>query len=70
MSLDRHSFQVFQSGALFAMGKYAYEPDSASEQEVAKARGTALAIHFKHTREIMHTIKGMKLSKAKKFLAS
>lgn len=50
------------------MGKYAYEPDSASEQEVAKARGTALAIHFKHTREIMHTIKGMKLSKAKKFL--
>ena len=48
------------------MGKYAYEPDSASEQEVAKARGTALAIHFKHTREIMHTIKGMKLSKAKK----
>jgi ribosomal protein L22 len=25
-------------------------------------------VHFKHTREIMHTIKGMKLGVAKKFL--
>jgi ribosomal protein L22 len=25
-------------------------------------------VHFKQTREIMHTIKGMKLSAAKKFL--
>ena len=27
-----------------------------------------MRVHFKHTREIMHTIKGMKLQTAKKFL--
>ena len=46
--------------------KYSFEPDSANE--IAKARGRALRVHFKHTREVVHTIKGMKLSKAKKFL--
>ena len=34
----------------------------------AKSRGTALRVHFKHTREIMHTIKGMKLAAAKGYL--
>ena len=34
----------------------------------SKARGTGLRVHFKHTREIMHTIKGMPLAEAKKFL--
>jgi hypothetical protein len=34
----------------------------------AKSKGTALRVHFKHTREILHTIKGMKVTKAKKYL--
>jgi ribosomal protein L22 len=27
-------------------------------------------VHFKHTREIMHAIRGMKLAKAKKYLGN
>ncbi|CAM9708200.1 unnamed protein product [Choristocarpus tenellus] len=34
----------------------------------AKARGSHLRVHFKHMREVSHTIKGMQLAKAKKFL--
>ena len=47
------------------MGKYNFDLDAA---EGSKARGTGLRVHFKHTREIMHTIKGMPLAEAKKFL--
>lgn len=35
---------------------------------VAKARGSHLRVHFKHMREVAHTIKGMKVVKAKAFL--
>ena len=34
----------------------------------AKARGTHLRIHFKHTREIGQAIKGLTLARAKKYL--
>ena len=48
------------------MGKYCYEP--ASRENAFKARGTDLRVHYKHTREICHTIKGMSLNKAKQYL--
>ena len=41
------------------MVKYSAEPESAKS---AKARGSNLRVHFKHTREVAHAIKGMKLS--------
>ena len=65
------------------MVKYSYEPDAALECTWpkflrwstltvsfpgAKARGSHLRVHFKHCREVTHTIKGMKLVKAKEFL--
>eukprot|EP00614_Pseudopedinella_elastica_P024700 CAMPEP_0172645026 /NCGR_PEP_ID=MMETSP1068-20121228/239516_1 /TAXON_ID=35684 /ORGANISM="Pseudopedinella elastica, Strain CCMP716" /LENGTH=186 /DNA_ID=CAMNT_0013459249 /DNA_START=503 /DNA_END=1063 /DNA_ORIENTATION=- len=49
------------------MGKYNFDVDAA---DCAKAKGTALRVHFKHTREIMHTIQGMKLTRAKQFLSN
>ena len=48
------------------MGKYAFEPDSSTK--AFKARGSDLRIHYKSSREIVHTIKGMKLLKAKKYM--
>ena len=47
------------------MVKYSAEPESAKS---AKARGSNLRVHFKHTREVAHAIKGMKLSRAKSYL--
>jgi large subunit ribosomal protein L17e len=47
------------------MVKYSAEPDSAKS---AKARGSNLRVHFKHTREVAHAIKGMKLTRAKAYL--
>lgn len=41
-------------------------PDN--ESKAAKARGTHLRIHFKHTREIGEAIKGLVVSKAKAYL--
>jgi large subunit ribosomal protein L17e len=48
------------------MGKYAFEPDSSVK--AFKARGSDLRIHFKSSREIVHTIKGMKLTAAKAYM--
>lgn len=48
------------------MVKYSAEP--ASEVKSAKARGSHLRVHFKHCREVAHHIKGMQLTKAKKYL--
>lgn len=35
---------------------------------VAKARGAHLRVHFKHVREVAHTVKGWSVAKAKQFL--
>ncbi len=35
---------------------------------MAKARGSHLRVHFKHVREVAHTVKGWQVSKAKQFL--
>lgn len=48
------------------MVKYSALPES--DVKSAKARGSNLRVHFKHCREVMHTLKGMPLTKAKKFL--
>lgn len=48
------------------MVKYSAEP--ASDVKSAKARGQNLRVHFKHCREILHTIKGYSLEKALLFL--
>ena len=48
------------------MVKYSAAPES--DVKSAKARGSNLRVHFKHCREVTHTIKGMSLTKAKKFL--
>lgn len=48
------------------MVKYSYDPDDSTD--CSKARGSHLRVHFKHCREITHTIKNMKLSRAKLFL--
>ena len=48
------------------MVRYSVEPEV--PEKVSKARGSHLRIHFKHTREISHTVKGMKANKALKFL--
>jgi large subunit ribosomal protein L17e len=48
------------------MGAYSAEPTDAVKS--SKARGQHIRVHFKHCREILHTIKGMKLTKAKSFL--
>lgn len=37
-------------------------------QPVAKARGSHLRVHFKHVREVVHTINGWPVAKAKQFL--
>jgi large subunit ribosomal protein L17e len=46
------------------MTKYARE----IEGKVAKAKGSALRVHFKNSRETAKAIKGMNLSAAKKYL--
>ncbi|GMI24034.1 hypothetical protein TeGR_g417 [Tetraparma gracilis] len=38
------------------------------ESKVAKARGSHLRVHFKHTREVANNIKGMETSKALTFM--
>eukprot|EP00616_Rhizochromulina_sp_CCMP1243_P013404 CAMPEP_0118974020 /NCGR_PEP_ID=MMETSP1173-20130426/11030_1 /TAXON_ID=1034831 /ORGANISM="Rhizochromulina marina cf, Strain CCMP1243" /LENGTH=186 /DNA_ID=CAMNT_0006923721 /DNA_START=46 /DNA_END=606 /DNA_ORIENTATION=+ len=48
------------------MVKYSMDMDEATDY--SKAKASSLRVHFKHTREIMHTIKGMQLAKALKFL--
>ena len=48
------------------MVRYSAEPDDAVKS--SKARGAHLRTHFKHCREICHAIKGMRLSKTKKYL--
>lgn len=42
------------------------EPEDATR--TAKSRGAHIRVHYKHTRELAHHIKGMPLSKAKIFL--
>ena len=51
----------------FEMVKYSYDQLDDSV-DCSKARGSHLRVHFKHCREITHTIKGMSLSRAKQFL--
>ncbi len=48
------------------MPSYSQEPEDQSRS--AKSRGSHLRVHFKHCREVCHTIKGLPLAKAKKFL--
>ncbi|EQC33641.1 50S ribosomal protein L22 [Saprolegnia diclina VS20] len=48
------------------MPSYSQEPEDQSRS--AKSRGSHLRVHFKHCREVCHTIKGLPVGKAKKFL--
>ncbi|KAF0691037.1 Aste57867_17649 [Aphanomyces stellatus] len=48
------------------MPSYSQEPEDQTRS--AKARGRHLRVHYKHCREVCHTIKGYSLAKAKKFL--
>ncbi len=45
-----------------------YSKDVATETKAAKARGNHLRIHYKHTREIAHAIKGKTVEAAQKYL--
>lgn len=47
-------------------GSYSVEPENPAKS--CKARGDNLRVHFKHCREIAHTIRGWKATKAKSFL--
>jgi len=49
------------------MVRYTVYPDKESEK-FARARGSYVRVHYKHTREIFQTIRGWKVSRAKKFL--
>mmetsp|Transcript_22618 Transcript_22618/g.32813 ORF Transcript_22618/g.32813 Transcript_22618/m.32813 type:complete len:191 (-) Transcript_22618:95-667(-) len=48
------------------MVRFSAEPEN--PVKAAKARGSHLRVHFKHCREVAHSIKGYKLAKAKAFL--
>uniref|UniRef100_UPI00358F7A6C large ribosomal subunit protein uL22 n=1 Tax=Myxine glutinosa TaxID=7769 RepID=UPI00358F7A6C len=48
------------------MVRYSRDPENAAKS--CKARGSNLRVHFKNTREAAHTIKGMHIRKAIKFL--
>ena len=44
------------------------QPPVIPHTTVAKARGSHLRVHFKHVREVVHTINGWPVAKAKQFL--
>uniref|UniRef100_A0A7S1TAV5 50S ribosomal protein L22, chloroplastic n=1 Tax=Compsopogon caeruleus TaxID=31354 RepID=A0A7S1TAV5_9RHOD len=50
------------------MGKGKYSRNIENPTKTCAARGSDLRVHFKNTRETAYAIKGMSLSRAKKFL--
>merc|ERR1711920_1107818 len=58
--------QFFSIAELSKMVKYSVESEDGVKS--AKSRGDNVRVHFKHCREVMHAIQGMKLAPAKVFL--
>jgi large subunit ribosomal protein L17e len=48
------------------MVKYSREPEDAAK--VAKARGSALRVHYKNAVEVANAVRGMELTRAKAYL--
>lgn len=48
--------------------RFSHNVTLSPNQPVAKARGSHLRVHFKHVREVVHTINGWPVAKAKQFL--